>query len=104
MNAALLIDEAANAGINLYLDGQRLRWKASTPPPGALLEKLKAAKADIIAHLRHRAYPNLRDRDLLAKVDHLDRLIATKPDGPVKTWTWWRRHFQEALESRRAAA
>jgi hypothetical protein len=51
VNAALLIVEAAGAGVDLRLDGDRLRWKASAPPPDDLLARLKAHKLDIIAHL-----------------------------------------------------
>lgn len=52
MSAAALIAEAQAAGVRLYVvDGGRLRWTCTGPPPPDLLARIAAAKADVLALL-----------------------------------------------------
>jgi hypothetical protein len=48
------LEEAAEAGVQVSLSGDRLVVRSSTsaPPPAEILEVLVEHKADIIAHLR----------------------------------------------------
>lgn len=79
MNAALLINEAATAGIVLHLDGDRVRWKASTPPSSALIERLRAAKPVIIAHLQGFDAQRHEDGERVPR----DSQVRPSADGPV---------------------
>ena len=55
MSAVTLIREAAKSGVWVGLNGGNLALKAPAKPPDALLAKLKANKAEIVALLRHAA-------------------------------------------------
>lgn len=61
MSAATLIREAANAGVSIRLDGDKLALKAQVKPPGDLLDKIKASKPEIVALLRQAASPDARN-------------------------------------------
>lgn len=85
MNAALLIADTAGAGVNLHLDDDCLRWKASTPPSGHLLEKLKAAKVNIITHLNSTVGGSEVTPDIATGIAHLAAMSA--PNGfPAERW------------------
>ena len=49
MSAAPLLAEARAAGVHLWLDGDRVRWRG-TPAPD-LLDRLRASKAEVAALL-----------------------------------------------------
>lgn len=51
MSAASLIAAAANASIELRLDGDGLRMKATTKPPDELITKIREHKVEIVALL-----------------------------------------------------
>ncbi len=55
MSASALIREAANAGVRICLDGDKLSLTAQVKPPDALIAKIKASKPEIVELLRHGA-------------------------------------------------
>jgi hypothetical protein len=96
-NVADLLREVANHGIRLSLEGDRIDWEADVQPPADLLDRLRAAKPELVVALRGRAMPWRRPRAqeegeegeasaaepdpyfvLLAEVARLDR---RHPDG-----------------------
>ncbi|WP_419900874.1 hypothetical protein [Roseomonas sp. USHLN139] len=42
-----LVQRAEEAGVSLFLEGDRVRWQASQPPQADLLAALKASQAEI---------------------------------------------------------
>ena len=50
MSAARLLGEAATAGVELWRDGERVRWRGT--PPAGLLDRLRAHKGDLVELLR----------------------------------------------------
>ena len=52
MSAAQALIAARAVGIHLEVDGDDLLWKASAPPPTAVLEALSQHKADVVRMLR----------------------------------------------------
>lgn len=57
MGVEALIRRAEAAGLTLFLDNGRLRWRASTPPPEDLLTALRAARDEVKAALAERMTP-----------------------------------------------
>jgi hypothetical protein len=57
MSASAALKEAADHGIKLWLDGERLKFAAKSNTPKYLLEKLRIHKADIVAVLQQEAPP-----------------------------------------------
>jgi hypothetical protein len=68
MTAARVLKEAAACGVKLLLSGGKLKLKAETRPPDALLAKLKEHKAGIVA--------------LLQEVDEAASAATSRP-------SWW---------------
>ena len=56
MSAAELLTRARAAGVELILNGDRLRVRAPQRPPDDLLEALRAHKAELLALLRPRRH------------------------------------------------
>jgi hypothetical protein len=52
MNAAELVKKAAENGISLRLDGEKLKFTATNKPPEYLLAELQIHKAEIIEYLQ----------------------------------------------------
>jgi hypothetical protein len=48
MTGVALLDEASAHGVRVYRVGHRLRWRASTPIPSALYDRLREHKADLL--------------------------------------------------------
>ncbi len=55
MSAQAVLKEAADSGVRVNLNGDRLALKAAASPPASLLAKLKQHKAEIVAALRQEA-------------------------------------------------
>ena len=73
MSASAAIKEAADHGIKLWLDGQRLKYAAKSNTPKYLLEKLRIHKAEIVAVLQQEAPPNPETLARLATLAGEDR-------------------------------
>lgn len=63
MSAAELIAEARAAGVELVLDGGRIRFEGCCPAD--LLERLRAGKRELLEALLAEAVPPTAGRDLL---------------------------------------
>ena len=57
MSASLALFRAKQAGVEITVDGDRLRLEASSPAPSQVLELLAAHKLEIIELLRRRELP-----------------------------------------------
>jgi TubC N-terminal docking domain len=64
LSAQTTLKQAADFGVKLTLDGDRLAFKAPTKPPAGLLSTIREHKAEIIALLR--SYPALEHEAALA--------------------------------------
>lgn len=51
MSAAAVLDECRAAGVMVWADGERLRFKSAAPLPDGLLDELRAHKPGLIALL-----------------------------------------------------
>jgi hypothetical protein len=73
-----MLKEAAACGVRLSLNGDNLALKASAKPSAALLAKLKANKAEIVALLRQAACAvrpaGYSDAEWLAAIANAKRL------------------------------
>ena len=56
MKAAVIIKDAAAAGVQISLDGDKITLKAKAKPSDELLVKLKAQKAEIVSLLAARQF------------------------------------------------
>jgi TubC N-terminal docking domain len=78
MSAVTLIREAAKSGVWFGLNGGNLVLEAPAKPPDALLAKLKANKAEIVALLRQAACAvrpvGYSDAEWLAAIADAERL------------------------------
>lgn len=60
MTVSFILREAARHGISIALQGDRLKLASANRPPTHVVDTIKRARADIIAHLR--SEPDLRLR------------------------------------------
>jgi hypothetical protein len=51
---ARLLERAADLGVRLWADGDRLLWEADHEPPSALLAELRSTKRELLAALAPR--------------------------------------------------
>lgn len=51
MSAAAVLDQCRAAGVSVWIEGERLKFKAAKPLPDGLLADLKAHKPELIALL-----------------------------------------------------
>ena len=81
MTATELLNEAAAAGLHIELmadGGLMVRPRARCTP--AIIERLRAAKADLIAYLRRQRMAE-QAADKLGRHPHLQRAVHVEPDG-----------------------
>ena len=61
MSGAALLARAADVGLSLRLEGDRVRWRAARPPPPALLAELRANRDAIAVTLAAEEVKRRRD-------------------------------------------
>jgi hypothetical protein len=91
MSAVILLVEAAEAGVQITLDGADLRLSGEHPPSQELLQRIRDAKSDIIAYLQaaeaeHQDEPAGDDRAAITA--GIRRLAAMPPSADFPSSRW----------------
>ena len=73
-----LLQQAAAAGMTLWLEDERLRWRACSPPPPPLLTALREGRAELVEALR----PTPAAAALLAFMEAAAAALAEREPDP----------------------
>jgi hypothetical protein len=87
MIARGVIKEAAGHGVRLWLDGEKVRLAAPTPPPPELLARLREHKAEIAAFLRG----NSPEPDEVELEERKAMAMDSVPEGYHDEWAQFQR-------------
>lgn len=106
-DAAALLEQAAAAGIHLWAEGNRLRFRAQAGElPGSLKRDLREHRAEVIAELRRRAAEKFTDGPTAANQHGLWFLHRLSPENSAYNVAFAARihgaldvnHFREAVQ------
>jgi hypothetical protein len=86
MSALAILKEAADCGVRVNLNGDRLALKAATKPPADLLAKLRAHKSEIVAALREDADVTRPEPDDVELEERKSMAMDSVPEPYLDTW------------------
>jgi hypothetical protein len=86
LSAQTLLKEAADCGVSVNLNGDRLALNAVTKPSASLLDKLKQHKAEIVATLRLEAGVPRSELDEAELEERKGMAMASVPEPYLDAW------------------